>query len=71
LPAVDAKGRPTNLAAGPAQALPTGSWTDGDGQPISPPKHATGRAKQSYVQPAAATWVDGDGQLISPPSIRY
>lgn len=50
-------------------AGPSGTWTDGDGQLISPPRLADG------VQPAlsaspAATWQDGDGQLISPPMAR-
>jgi hypothetical protein len=69
LPAVKVSERPTNLAAGPAQALPSGASTDDDGQLASPPKHASGSATPPYVHPAA-TWVDGNGQLISTPLTR-
>ena len=71
LPATGLKGNAANFAANPTQALPTGTWVDGDGQLTTPPKHANGAASPPYVQPAAATWVDGDGQLISPPQVRY
>lgn len=67
LPAPNAKGQPVTAAVTPAPApgQPSGSWIDGDGEAISPPKLA------NQVQPAPpalqATWRDGDGQLITPP----
>ena len=71
LPTRNAKGQSVDLAVNPAEAMPAGSWMDGDGQVISPPKLANGPVTRPSATPAAATWVDGDGQLVPPPSVRY
>jgi general secretion pathway protein N len=68
LPARDAKDQPASLAVNQALALPAGTWMDGDGQLISPPKFANGTVSRPSAHPAAATWRDGDGQLITPPT---
>lgn len=65
LPARSATGPAANAAASPAQALPSGTWMDGDGQIISPPV-----SKVSTPVPHPATWRDGDGRLISPPTLE-
>lgn len=69
LPARNATDQPINSAVNPAQAPPSGTWMDGDGQLITPPQLVNG-AQPSPSARAAATWRDGDGRLITPPSIR-
>jgi len=67
LPARSAKDQPVTAAATatPAQVLPSGTWMDGDGQLVSPPKLANGGQPTPSAFPA--TWRDGDGRLITPP----
>jgi hypothetical protein len=47
----------------------SGTWRDGDGQLISPPKSPAPIVNATDAQAAAksATWIDGDGDMIAPP----
>jgi hypothetical protein len=47
----------------------SGTWRDGDGQLISPPKSSVPvvNAADTPATGGAATWTDGDGEIIAPP----
>jgi general secretion pathway protein N len=48
----------------------SGTWRDGDGQLISPPKSPVPIVNAADAPAAAksATWIDGDGETIAPPA---
>ena len=64
LPARNAKDTTANIAANAPP--PAGSWTDGDGQVISPPKQLNGPATRPAVHAADAS-LNGDGPPTAAP----